>query len=137
MPVTGDQVLNFARGLARTDIVTVHGRRKARVKAMVYASLSHDETLMGFACPKEERAALVAADPVAFRLPGESDLRYHWVVASLAAIDLDEAHELLLDAWGMVVPQFLFRERLAATLGAPASTRPSPVSLRKNGRKPQ
>ena len=114
MPVTVEQILDFARTLERTDAVIVGGRRKLRVGSMVYASFNEDERRMGFAYPKEERSELVASDPTTFFLPRDSDLRYNWVLVSLDAIDLDEAQELVLDAWGMVVPRFLFRARLAA-----------------------
>jgi hypothetical protein len=32
-------------------------------------------------------------------------MRYHWVEVRLAAIDVDEMRELVLDAWRMVVPK--------------------------------
>jgi hypothetical protein len=38
-------------------------------------------------------------------LPGESDLRYNWVLVRLATIDVVEMRELVLDAWAMVVPK--------------------------------
>ena len=60
---------------------------------------------MGFAFPKEERVWLVGTEPEKFRMPGESDLRYNWVVVRLAAIDLQEMRELVFDAWQMVVPK--------------------------------
>jgi hypothetical protein len=60
---------------------------------------------MGFAFPKEERAALVEAEPEKFLMPKPSDLRYHWVVVRLGAIDDDEMRELVLEAWRMVVPK--------------------------------
>jgi hypothetical protein len=113
VPVTVDQILDFARTLERTDFVVVGGRRKLRVGSMVYASFYENEGLMGFAYPKEERSALVASGPDTFFLPRDSDLRYNWVLVSLDAIELDEARELVLDAWGMVVPRFLLRRRLA------------------------
>ncbi len=113
MPATVEQILEFARTLERTDFVVVAGRRKLRVGSMVYASFFEEEGLMGFAYPKEERNALVASDPDAFRLPRDNDLRYNWVLVRLDAIEPDEARELVLDAWGMVVPRFLLRRRLA------------------------
>ena len=112
MPVTVEQILDFARTLERTDFVVVGGTRKLRVGSMVYASFYEDHGRMGFAYPKEERNALVASGPDTFFLPRDSDLRYNWVLVSLDAIELDEAQELVLDAWGMVVPQFLLRRRL-------------------------
>lgn len=38
-------------------------------------------------------------------LPQQSDMRYHWVLVRLAAIDEKEMRELVLDAWRMVVPK--------------------------------
>jgi hypothetical protein len=38
-------------------------------------------------------------------MPSRSDLRYHWVLVRLAAIDATEMRELVLDAWRMVVPK--------------------------------
>jgi hypothetical protein len=38
--------------------------------------------------PKEERDALVAAEPAVYLLPGTSDLRFNWVVARLARLDV-------------------------------------------------
>ena len=60
---------------------------------------SQDETEIGFAFPKEERAALVAARPDVFFLPCESELRFPWIEAWLDALDADEMRELVLDAW--------------------------------------
>ena len=68
---------------------------------------------MGFAFPKEERAALVAArSRRSSQLPPTSDLRFNWVVVRLAAIDVAEMTELVLGAWQMVVPKKVSRERL-------------------------
>jgi hypothetical protein len=64
---------------------------------------------MGFAFPKEERAALVGGNPRKFQMPAESDLRFNWVDANLAALDATEARELVVDAWRMVVPAKLSR----------------------------
>jgi hypothetical protein len=64
---------------------------------------------MGFAFPKEERAALVAAQPHRFRMPRQSDMRFNWVEADLAALNPAEAREFVVDAWRMVVPQKLSR----------------------------
>jgi hypothetical protein len=95
--------------LERSYPVYVRGRLKFRVGQIVYAAFSLDETVMGFAFPKEERAALVAAEPHRFHLPPESDLRFNWVHADLASLDRGEARELVVDAWRMVVPKKLSR----------------------------
>jgi hypothetical protein len=91
--------------LERSYPVYVRGRLKFRVGQIVYVAFSLDETVMGFAFPKEERAALVQAEPHTFQLPAESDMRFHWVHALLAALEPSEARELVVDAWRMVVPK--------------------------------
>lgn len=80
-------------------------RVKFRVGRIVFVALSRDETMMGVGFPKDEREALVAAEPDKFELPRPSDLRYHWVEVRLGAIDVDEMRELVLDAWRMCVPK--------------------------------
>ena len=103
--MTVDHVRAFALSLPRTYEVLVRDRVKFRVGRLVFVAFSRDETLMGFGFPKEERDALIASDPDKFLLPEPSDLRYHWVVVRLAAIDEDEMRELVLDAWRMCVPK--------------------------------
>lgn len=106
---TIDDVRALGSELERSYEVYVRGRLKFRVKQIVYVAFSLDETVMEFAFPKEERAALVASDPVRFQLPAESDLRFNWVRSELAALDPTEARELVVDAWRMVVPQKVSR----------------------------
>lgn len=103
--VTIDDVRDLALSLPRTVEGVVRDGVRFRVGRIVYAGFSRDETLMGFAFPKEERAALIAAEPEKFIMPRLSDQRYNWVVVRLAAIDVAEMRELVLDAWRMVVPK--------------------------------
>lgn len=103
--VTIDEVRSLALSLPRTTEGLVRGRVKFRVGRIVYLAFSRDETLMGFAFPKEWRDALVETEPDKFMLPRESDLRYKWVVVRLAAIDAEEMRGLVIDAWAMVVPK--------------------------------
>lgn len=78
---------------------------KFRVGKIVYASVSPDETILGFGFPREERAALIASRPGVFLLPRLSDQRFHWACARMAALGEDELRELTIDAWRMVVPK--------------------------------
>jgi hypothetical protein len=103
--VTIEDVRTLALGLPRTTEALVRGRVKFRVGSIVYASFSHDETVMGFAFPKEEREWLVGTEPEKFLMPIDSDLRFNWVLVRLAAIDAPEMHELVFDAWRIVVPK--------------------------------
>ncbi|SFC59504.1 hypothetical protein SAMN04487968_108123 [Nocardioides terrae] len=104
-----DDVRPLGSELERSYEVFVRGRLKFRVQQIVYVAFSLDEQVMGFAFPREERAALVAGEPEKFRLPSESDLRFNWVHADLAALAPAEARELVVDAWRMVVPQKVSR----------------------------
>jgi len=104
-----DDVRPLGSELERSYEVFVHGRLKFRVQQIVYVAFSLDERVMGFAFPREERAALVASDPDRFALPPEADLRFNWVHADLAALSPAEARELVVDAWRMVVPQKVSR----------------------------
>ena len=103
--VTVDDVRAVVKNLPRSYEVVVHGRIKFRVGQIVYVAFSRDETVMGFADPKEERDALIASEPAKFHLPGLSDQRFNWVHAWTAALDEDEMRELVVDAWRMVVPK--------------------------------
>jgi hypothetical protein len=98
-------VRRIALSLPRAYEALVGDRVKFRVGRLVFASVSPDETLMGFGFPKEERVALVASAPDKFLMPLRSDERYNWVRVRLAMIDEEELRELIVDAWRMCVPK--------------------------------
>ena len=102
---TVDDVRAIAMALPRTSEHLIRDHVKFRVGRIVYAAVSPDEERLGFGFPKEERAALVASRPETFMMPLPSDERYQWVRARLAALDVDELRELLIDAWCMVMPK--------------------------------
>jgi hypothetical protein len=107
-----EQVRELASTLPRTYEALVRDRVKFRVGQIVYLAFSRDETLMGFAFPKEERQALIDSEPHKFLMPERSDQRYNWVVVRLEAIDEVEMREIVLDAWRMVVPKRVAAEHL-------------------------
>ena len=102
-----EDVRSLGAELERSYQMYVRGRLKFRVKQIVYVAFSPDESVMGFAFPKEEREALVLSEPHKFKLPAASDMRFNWVHADLPALDSVEARELVIDAWRMVVPKKL------------------------------
>jgi hypothetical protein len=114
--VTVDDVRRLARSLPRTEEHLIRDCVKFRIGKIVYLAVSRDETTLGCGFPKDERAALVAAEPDKFQLPRLSDQRFNWVEVRLAAIDADELRELVLDAWRMAVPK-----RVAAAYAAGAA----------------
>ena len=116
--VTLDEVRSFASELPRAYEAFVQGRVKFRVGRIVFLAFSRDETLMGFAFPKEFRDALIESEPEKFMLPRASDLRYNWVVVRLAAVDSVEMHDLVVDAWAWCVPKSV-AEEFARTHGEP------------------
>jgi hypothetical protein len=113
--VTIDDVRAVASALPRSYEVLVRDRVKFRVGRIVYIAFSRDETVMGFAFPKEERDALVASEPDKFLMPCPSDLRYKWLQVRLAVLDQAEMRELVLDAWQMVVPKRVAAEYFGAS----------------------
>jgi hypothetical protein len=110
--VSVDDIRALAVTLPRTSVHVIHDRLKFRVGAIVYVAFSRDETTMGFGYPKDERDALIAAEPAKFFLPPPSDLRFNWVCVRLATIDQAEMQELVTEAWRMVVPKKVAAARL-------------------------
>jgi hypothetical protein len=104
-PVTIEDVRRWAMALPRTEEHLIRDYVKFRVGRIVYAAVSPDETILGFGFPKEERAALIAAEPHRFLLERRSDARYNWIDARMAALSRSEAREFITDAWRMVVPK--------------------------------
>src|SRR5215218_3087458 len=105
MAVTLEQIRAVTRELPRTSEHLIRDHVKFRVGQIVYASVSPDETVLGFGFPKEERAALVESEPAKFFLPIASDMRFHWVRAWMSALDEAEMQELVIEAWRMCVPK--------------------------------
>jgi hypothetical protein len=98
-------VRRIALELPRAYEAIVRDYVKFRVGRLVFASVSPDESLLGFGFPKEARESLVESDPETFLMPVRSDLRYNWVRLRLARIEVDELEDLLVDAWRMCVPK--------------------------------
>ena len=112
--VTIDEIRAFASTLPRSSEAFVRGRVKFPIGRIVYLSFSRDGTVMGFAFPKDWRDQLVESEPQKYSLPGESDLRYHWVHVRLDKIDADERRELVEDAWAFTVPKRVAEEYAAS-----------------------
>jgi hypothetical protein len=111
--VTLGEVRAWALSLPRTEEHVIREYVKFRVGRIVYASVSPDETVLGFGFPREERAALIAADPGRFFLERRSDQRYQWIDARMRALGPAEMREFLTDAWRMVVPKRVAAQHLA------------------------
>lgn len=128
--VTIDDVRRVALELPRSEEHLIRGRVKFRVKSIVYVAFSRDEKTMGFAFPKEWRAALVEAEPDKFHMPEPADMRYHWVSARMDAISRAEMRRLVTEAWRMVVPKSVAAAQRATgrrrTPAAPARRRRPP-----------
>lgn len=101
--VTLDDVRRVALSLPGAYERVVGDRFKFKVGVVVFATVSPDETMMGFGFPKEERLGLIAAEPDKFFMPRRSDERYNWVRVWLDKLDQQEMRELVTDAWRMCV----------------------------------
>ena len=111
--VTASDVRAVAMSLPRTTEGIVRDSVRWRIGRIVYAALTPDEQVLGFAYPKDAREALVAGEPDKFLMPRPSDLRYNWVDVRLAAVDLTEMRELVVEAWRMCVPKRVAADYLA------------------------
>jgi hypothetical protein len=118
--VSISDVRAVATALPRTTEGLTGERVKFRVGRIVYIAFSRDETLMGFAFPRDWRDAAVQSAPERFVMPTGGDLRYNWLLARMDAIDFAEMRELVLDAWSIVVPQRVVDAYLAQGPGAHA-----------------
>jgi hypothetical protein len=103
--ITAQDVRAVALALPRTEEHLIRDRVKFRVGKIVYVAISSDETIMGFAFPREERAAMIAAEPDRFFLDRRSDQRFNWIDGYMALIDPAEMREFVTEAWRMVVPK--------------------------------
>jgi hypothetical protein len=110
--VTLSEVRSWALALPRTEEHLIRDYVKFRIGKIVYATISPDEAIMGFAFPKEERAALIAAEPDRFLLERPSDERYNWIDARMAALETAEAREFVIEAWRIVVPKRVAAQHL-------------------------
>ena len=114
-----DTVRDLGNTLPRSHEALVRGRVKFRVGRIVYVAFSRDESLMGFAFPKELRSALIESGPRKFLMPPPADQRYNWVVVRLSEIDDEEMRQLVIDAWAMCVPESVRAARLSAAKEPP------------------
>ncbi|MFB9908605.1 MmcQ/YjbR family DNA-binding protein [Allokutzneria oryzae] len=110
--VTVEHVRRIALALPRTTEHLIRDRVKFRVGRIVYLALSRDETTMGFAFPREERAAQLAAEPGTFLPPEPADERFNWLNLRLGAVDERELEAIVVQAWRMVVPKRLYAETI-------------------------
>lgn len=120
--VTLAQVREWAMALPRTEEHLIREYVKFRVGRIVYATVSPDETILGFGFPRDERPALLTAEPDRFLLERPSDQRYHWMDARMATLSPEEAREFVTDAWRMVVPKRVAAEAAARQVRGTQST---------------
>lgn len=104
MGISVDDVRRVAAQLPLTSEVMVNDRLKFRVGRIVWLAFSRDQSVMGFAFPKNERLALVAGEPDVFIMPRATELRFNWIEVRLDSLDAERMTELVHQAWRMVVP---------------------------------
>ncbi|MDP1819139.1 MAG: hypothetical protein Q8K58_04520 [Acidimicrobiales bacterium] len=71
----------LALALPGSSEALVRERVTFRVGQIVYLAFSGDETTMGFAFPKEERAALIESETGTFLMPERADQRHNKIGA--------------------------------------------------------
>ena len=102
--VTVDDVRRVLRHLPRSEEHLIYDRVTFRVGKIVYVAFSRDETVMGFAFPKEDARCW---SPRARDLPPAECLRHAVSLGSCLDGGAGQAADggLVLDAWRMVVPK--------------------------------
>jgi hypothetical protein len=115
--ITVHDVRACALSLPRTEEHLIRDYVKFRVGRIVFATVSPDDSILGIAFPRDERPALIAAEPDRFLLERLSDQRYNWIDARMSLLGVAEARELIIDAWRMVVPKRVAAAHLEAGSG--------------------
>ena len=114
MPVAAAEVLDFANTLPETSerdyreestIVTFRGRGIAMV--------SGDGSTLYVKALRSERDVMIESDPETYAEWWAAG-RFGWVKVHLDRIDVDEAGELVLEAWRLTAPKRLVEDYDAA-----------------------
>jgi hypothetical protein len=100
-----ETVREIALGLPGAVEKVSWGMVTFRLSKGIFASLSEDETAMGFRFPREERAEMIAAEPGKFFVRPAHDDRYNWLRVRLDAVGDDELREIIVDAWRQLAPK--------------------------------
>jgi len=75
MGMTIDHAQAIAATLPRSYEALARDQVRFQVSRLAYAAFYHDDTIMGFGFPRDEREALVASEPDKFLMPRPSDMR--------------------------------------------------------------
>jgi len=107
--ITWDDVRRLALALPETEESTSYGTPALKMRGKLIARLREGSETMIVRVDYEERLALTQSDPETFSVTGHY-ANYPWVIVLLATADMDELHELLVEAWLLVAPKKLVRE---------------------------
>jgi hypothetical protein len=110
MPVDATEILDFAASLPET------GEREYREESTIFTFrrsgiglVSGDGRFLFVKSLLSEREVMIASDPEVYSEWWAAG-RFGWVRVRLDSIDLDEARELVLEAWRLTAPKKLVRE---------------------------
>ena len=79
-----------------------------RVRDKIFVVMGPDGGGASVKASLEAQHALVASDPETFMMPGESDLRFQWAEARMAKLEFEEMRDLVIYAWSMCVPKYVW-----------------------------
>lgn len=96
--MTPDELRAFVLGLEGATENAHHGRPDFRRGGHIVVNLDEQQRTITIKLDLDEQAALVAADPAAYSLPG-GWARHGWTTISLDLADPDEIRELITVAW--------------------------------------
>ncbi|MEV0733655.1 MmcQ/YjbR family DNA-binding protein [Polymorphospora sp. NPDC050346] len=104
--VSADEVLRLAGGLAGVEQHQSRDDVAFRVRGKGFAYLSDDGETLVVKATRDEQAALVLDNPVAYERSHCSG-RFGWVLVRLAHVPPDELAELVTEAWLLTAPRKL------------------------------
>ncbi|NUT34399.1 MAG: MmcQ/YjbR family DNA-binding protein [Hamadaea sp.] len=111
MGVTYEQVRQWVLDLPGGEEVMVAewGHPTLRVNNKMFASGAPDSPRMSVKTSKDEQEQLLASRPEVFGFAAYVG-RFGWVEVELAAVDADELHELIVEAWRRTAPKKLVKQ---------------------------
>jgi hypothetical protein len=77
-----------------------------RVRGRIFAMIHPSDQKATVKATRSEQAALITTDPLTFA-PAPYTGRFGWVTVRLASVDIDDLHDLIVDAWRQTAPKRL------------------------------
>jgi hypothetical protein len=105
--VSWDEVRAFALELPEVEEVTSWQRPAFKVRGKTFAGASRHDGAVWARCDRDERALIVASNPVVYRLTPHFEKSPAFLLVWLEHANADDVRERLIDAWLIQAPKRL------------------------------